>query len=73
MLCFDCILKNFSTNLADKYFNTRTKTKVFLKWYIFLINKNKLKLETKLKKKAEEVCFNLASKYEAKIKKVNIF
>ena len=60
----------FSISIANKYFEQRTKLKVFLKWYICLVNKNRVKLEAKLKKKAEEVCFSLATKYEAKIKKV---
>ena len=61
----------FSISIANKYFEQRTKLKVFLKWYICLVNKSRVKLEAKLKKKAEEVCFSLATKYEAKIKKVN--
>ena len=60
----------FSVNIAKKYFEQRTKLNVFLKWYICLVNRNRVKLEAKLKKKAEEVCFSLATKYEAKIKKV---
>ena len=62
----------FSVNVANKYFEQRVKSNIFLKWYILLVSKNKSKLETKLKKKVEEVCFNLASKYEYKIKKVKI-
>ena len=63
----------FSVNIATKFFEQRTKLKVFLKWYICLVNRNRVKLEAKLKKKAEEVCFSLATKYEAKIKKVRKF
>ena len=63
----------FSDNIAKKYFEQRTKLNVFLKWYICLVNRNRVKLEVKLKKKAEEVCFSLATKYEAKIKKVCLF
>jgi hypothetical protein len=65
--------ESFSVNIAKKYFEQRTKLNVFLKWYICLANRNRVKLEAKLKKKAEEVCFSLATKYEAKIKKVCSF
>ena len=44
-----------------------------MNWYVNFIEKTKQKFEKKLKKKAEEVCFNLASRYEAKIKKVCLY
>jgi hypothetical protein len=56
--------------IADKYYERKLKLKVFLNWHWYLLNKHKAKLEKACKKKAEEVCFDLAKKYESKIKKL---
>jgi len=39
-------------------------------WHTFLVSKHKQKFEKACKKKAEEVCFDLATTYEKKIKKL---
>lgn len=63
-------LKSFTTKLADKFYHQRTKLKSFVVWHTFLINKHKQKFEKACKKKAEEVCFDLATTYEKKIRKL---
>lgn len=62
--------ETFTSKLADKYYAQRLKLKAFLSWQCFLINKHKAKVEKACKKKAEEVCYDLATKYESKIKKL---
>ncbi len=62
---------DFSTKLADKYYNMRLKMKAFVIWYLLWSKRQKLKIEKVCKKKAEDVCYDLATKYEAKIKKVD--
>ena len=57
--------------LADKYYTQRLKLKSFLNWHCFIAGRHKSKLEKACKKKAEEVCYDLATKYESKIKKVH--
>ena len=42
--------------------------KAFLSWHYFIVNKQKKKFEKTCKKKAEEICVELATKYEGKIK-----
>jgi hypothetical protein len=66
-----CIyFKSFTTKLADKFYHQRTKLKSFVVWHTFLLNKHKQKFEKACKKKAEEVCFDLATTYEKKIRKL---
>ena len=65
------IFKAFTEKLAEKYHTTRVKLKAFICWQNFLITKRKTKLEKACKKKAEEVCYELATKYETKIKSVS--
>lgn len=60
----------FTSKLAEKFYSNRLKLKTFLSWQYFLINKYKSKVEKACKKKAEEVCYDLATKYECKIKKL---
>ena len=64
---------DFSTKLADKHYNMRLKMKAFVFWYLLWSKRQKLKIEKACKKKAEDVCYELATKYEAKIKKVYFF
>jgi len=42
--------------------------KAFLSWHYFIVSKQKAKFEKTCKKKAEEICVELATKYEGKIK-----
>ena len=42
--------------------------KAFLSWHYFIVGKQKTKFEKTCKKKAEEICVELATKYEGKIK-----
>jgi hypothetical protein len=65
-----CFQKAFTTKIADDFYERKLKLKVFLNWHWYLLNKHKAKLEKACKKKAEEVCFDLAKKYESKIKKL---
>ena len=62
---------DFNAKLADKYFNMRLKMKVLVAWHLMWSKRQKLKIEKGCKKKAEDVCYDLATKYEAKIKKVS--
>jgi centrosomal protein POC5 len=66
-------VKTFAEKVAEKYYNNRVKLKAFLCWQYFIISKRKAKLEKACKKKAEEVCYELATKYETKIKTVRFF
>lgn len=59
-----------ASKLADKLYNQRLKMRAFLCWHFALVSRQRLKLEKACKKKAEEVCYELASKYEIKIKQV---
>lgn len=63
---------DFTSKLAEKYYNLKLKMKTFLCWHFVLVSRQRLKLEKACKKKAEDVCYDLASKYETKIKKVNL-
>lgn len=56
--------------IADKFYTHRLKIKSFLNWHCFMTKRHKAKLEKACKKKAEEVCYDLATKYETKIKKL---
>jgi hypothetical protein len=60
----------FTTKLAEKFYQLKMKSKIFLNWHILLSNKHKNKVEKACKKKAEEVCLDLAKQYEDKIKKL---
>lgn len=60
----------FTSKLAEKYYQHRLKMKTFFNWQCFLISKHKAKVEKACKKKAEEVCYDLATNYENRIKKV---
>lgn len=60
----------FTTKLAEKFYQLKMKSKIFLNWHILLANKHKNKVEKACKKKAEEVCLDLAKQYEDKIKKL---
>ncbi|CAF0855470.1 unnamed protein product [Brachionus calyciflorus] len=60
----------FTTKLADKYYSQRLKLKMFFNWQYFQITRHKSKVEKACKKKAEEVCYDLATNYENKIKKL---
>jgi hypothetical protein len=57
--------------IAEKYYQQRIKAKLFLNWHILLTNRHKLKVEKACRKKAEEICLDLANQYESKIKKLN--
>lgn len=63
----------FTSKLAEKYYYHRLKMKMFFNWQCFLISKHRTKVEKACKKKAEEVCYDLATNYENRIKKVNFF
>ena len=61
----------FATKLADAYYERRVKARVLLAWQRASVQRHKQKLERVCKKKAEEVCYDLAKNYEAKIKKLD--
>jgi hypothetical protein len=65
------ISKGFTMKIAEKYYQQRIKAKLFLNWHIVLTNRHKIKVEKACKKKAEEICLDLANQYEVKIKKLN--
>ena len=54
--------------MAEKYYKQRIKLKIFLSWHCLIVSKQKAKFEKNCKKKAEEICVELATKYESKIK-----
>lgn len=62
--------EEFTQKVAEKHYNIRLKMKTFLCWHQFLVSRQRVKLEKACKKKAEEVCYDLATKYEGKIKKL---
>lgn len=63
--------EEFTIKIADKFYMQRLRTKYFLSWHLFTSTRHKLKLEKACKKKAEEVCYDLATKYETKIKRID--
>ncbi len=65
--------KAFTAKIAEKFHDYRIKSKVFLNWHSLCITRHKIKVEKACKKKAEEVCLELANQYQEKIKKVKIF
>ena len=42
-----------------------------MSWHCFIVTKHKAKFEKSCKKKAEEICVNLATKYESRIKSLD--
>ncbi len=62
--------EDFTIKLADKYYSQRLRMRSFLNWHSFILNRHKIKLEKACKKKAEEVCYELATKYEGKTKRL---
>ena len=57
----------YTNKIADKFYKHKLKLKAFLCWHYLLIKNHKSKFEKACKKKAEEVCLDLASKYESRI------
>jgi hypothetical protein len=62
--------EDFATRLADKFYSQRLRMRAFLNWHGFIVGRHKIKLEKACKKKAEEVCYDLATKYEGKIRRL---
>lgn len=60
----------FTLKVAENFHNNRLKQRWFYHWKLTMLEKNKLKLEKTCKKKAEEVCLDMATRYENKIKMV---
>lgn len=63
--------EDFTSKLADKFYQQRLKMRAFVSWHCFMNQRHKLKLEKACKKKAEEVCYDMATKYEARLKKMD--
>lgn len=64
------IFKAFSCKIADKFYQHRLKQACFYEWRRWLLEIQKTKIEKACKKKAEDVCLDMATRYETKIKKV---
>ena len=64
-------LKTFTSSIAEKFHQNRIKSKIFLNWHSLFVSRHKAKVEKACKKKAEEVCLDLAKQYQDKIKKVS--
>lgn len=62
--------EDFTTKLAQKFYSQRLKMRSFLSWHCYMASRHRTKLEKACKKKAEEVCYDLATKYEGRIKKI---
>lgn len=71
IFCF-VYLKAFTNKLADNFRQHRLKQKYFYLWRRWLLERQKVKAEKACKKKAEDVCLDMATRYETKIKKVKI-
>ena len=62
--------EDFTSRLADKFYSQRLKMRAFVSWHCYMGSRHKLKLEKACKKKAEEVCYDMATKYEARIERL---
>lgn len=63
--------EDFTSKLADKFYQQRLKMRALVSWHCYMNQRHKLKLEKACKKKAEEVCYDMATKYEARLKKMD--